>query len=241
MSKIRKITAVLLSMVMLVCCFTAPVSAASIADTATAISSGKEYSTKLYNYRDTKDFKITAAKAGDLTIDITSQLYYTDIYVYDSDGNKLRPSEIKTTSGEASEPYSEKHIQCIWNSAVEKYSGKLTYGIKKGTYYIRFERPLYDTAEKGNGKINFSVTVPTNSEKKSSISYLQITIPKGSTMQFSAVGTVANGDKLSWSSSKTSVATISSKGVVTAKAAGTALITAKLGTSIMMLRIKVTN
>lgn len=56
-------------------------------------------------------------------------------------------------------------------------------------------------------------------------------------MQLSTDG----GDKgITWSSSKSSVATVSSAGKVTAKKAGTTVITAKSGSGTAKIQIKVT-
>jgi len=60
-------------------------------------------------------------------------------------------------------------------------------------------------------------------------------IPKGTTQQFTATGTYSDGSTLdltgsvTWTSSKTSVATITTAGLATAKAQGTSQISAKLG------------
>ena len=59
----------------------------------------------------------------------------------------------------------------------------------------------------------------------------------GGTMQLS---TDAGSTGITWSSSKSSVAAVSSAGKVTAKKAGTTVITAKSGSSTAKIQIKVT-
>ena len=239
MTKLKKITAVLLSVVMFMCFFAVQASAESIYNTAKAISSGKSYSTQLYNYRDTADYKITATKSGSLVIKLTSQMYLTEVYVYDSDGNMVQLSDRKATSGEAKWHSDNYYSYNYWNETVEKFAGTLTYGIKKGTYYIRFERA--SDSGSGNGKINFTATFPTTSSSSTAkINYLSIPMKVGSTMQLSAVLSKTTVASVTWSSSKSSVASVTSKGKVTAKKAGSTVITAKLGTSTVKLRIKVT-
>lgn len=242
MTKLKKMTAVLLSMVMFMCCFAVQASAESIYNTAKAISSGKSYSTQLYNDGDTADYKITATKSGSLVIKLTSQMYRTDVYVYDSDGNMVQLSDRKATSGEANWDSYDYCSYNYWNETVEKFAGTLTYGIKKGTYYIRFERYIrWSNTYSGNGKINFTATFPTStSSSTAKINYLSIPMKVGSTMQLSAVLSKTTIASVTWSSSKSSVASVSSKGKVTAKKAGSTVITAKLGTSTVKLRIKVT-
>lgn len=64
------------------------------------------------------------------------------------------------------------------------------------------------------------------------------TLTKGKTYTLKMLGTKK---KVTWKSSKTSVATVNSKGKVTAKKAGTATITAKVGTKTYKCKITVKN
>lgn len=237
MSRIKKITAVFLSMVMFVCCFTVSAAAESIEDTAKAISSGKSYSTQIVEKHGNADFKIKASKAGELVVKFTAQLEVTKLHVYDADGNEILLAEKNIITGDYNRYYD---YMCYWNKTTEKYSGEHKFSIKKGTYYIRFTRDDgWDQG--GNGKISFTATFPTETEKKSNLNYFQITMKKGTSIQLGALGTVASGDALTWSTNKSSVATVSSKGLITAKAVGTATITAKAGSSTIKIQIKVTS
>ena len=236
MSKIKKLAAIMLSMVMLVCVFSVTAGAESIYDTAKAISSGKTYSITVSSWENA-DYKITASKAGDLKISVTSQNESYNVYVFDSNGNNVKVTDKTATSGWAHTYDYETRGNGEWNDTVERFVGTFTFAIQKGTYYIRMYRGY-----SGNGKISFSATYPTSSSSSSSakISYLSASISKGSTLQLGAVLTAESGTSVTWSSSKTSVATVSSKGKITAKAAGTAIITAKLGSSSVKIKIKVT-
>lgn len=78
------------------------------------------------------------------------------------------------------------------------------------------------TAKVGSKKLTCKVTVETPKISKKT---LTLNVKKTATLK--VTGTT---QKVKWSSSKTSVATVSSSGKVTAKKAGTATITAKVGT-----------
>ena len=225
MTKFKKLTAILLSAVMLVCCFAVQAGAASVFDTAKAINSGKKY-TKELKYNECADYKITANKSGKLVLKLTADIYRVEINVCDSDGAKLDPEEYKSASG-----YSW-YNKMEWDSSTEIASATYTYDIKKGTYYIR----LISLGEKG--KLNVTATFPSSeTDSSSKISCITIPMKVGGTMQLSTDG----GDKgITWSSSKSSVATVSSAGKVTAKKAGTTVITAKSGSGTAKIQIKVT-
>lgn len=238
MKKFGKILSCLLAALLLVTGLTIGAAAESIYDTASAITSGKEYSAKLYNKYDTADYKITVSKAGDLNIKITAQMEETDVLVYDADGNTVQLSEAKTTSGTASERRYDSgcRTETYWNRTVEKYAGTLSYGVKKGTYYIRFNR--YSST--GNGKLSFTATYPSSSSSKSAkISYLSMTLGKGSSVQLGTVLSGSSSQKVTWTSSKSSVVSVSSSGKISCKKKGTATITAKLGSSKVKIKIKV--
>ena len=72
------------------------------------------------------------------------------------------------------------------------------------------------------------------------LSYIQIEMKKGSTLQLSGILSDSTTGKVTWSTSKSSVATVSSGGKVTAKGKGNAVITAKYGSTSLSIYIKVT-
>ena len=228
MTKFKKLAAILLSAVMLVCCFALQAGAESVFDTAKAINSGKKY-TKELKRNECADYKITANKSGKLVLKLIADIYRVEINVCDSDGAKLDPEEYKSASG-----YSWNN-QMEWDSSTEIASATYTYDIKKGTYYIRI---ISISSINKKGKLNVTATFPSSeTDSSSKISCITIPMKVGGTMQLSTDG----GDKgITWSSSKSSVATVSSAGKVTAKKAGTTVITAKSGSGTAKIQIKVT-
>ena len=122
-----------------------------------------------------------------------------------------------------------------WDSSTEIASATYTYDIKKGTYYIRIiSLDFY----KNKGKLNVTATFPSSeTDSSSKISCITIPMKVGDTMQLT---TDAGSTGITWSSSKSSVAAVSSAGKVTAKKAGTTVITAKSGSSTAKIQIKVT-
>lgn len=209
---------------------------AGIADTAKSITSGQTVSTTLYNDDDQADYKINVTRAGTLKISLTTEMSACYIYIYDQYGNKVKVSSDAISSGryETGFQNGKDRYDARWNSVTEKYIGSINYGVNKGTYYIRFERALDD----GNGNLKFTATYPTTSTPQTKISYLSLTLSKGATLQLGAVVS-PSGSKVTWKSSKPSVATVSSNGKITAKAKGTTIITAKCGTSTQKIRIVV--
>lgn len=211
-----------------------PASADSIYDTAKAISSGKSVSTILPACGDTADYKVTVSGSGTLKFSIDSHMNKLSMEVYDSNGNLLSTIANTTTSGENSNIGYDIHCM-YWNNTIEKFKGTVSYSVKSGTYYIRFYRDIY--SYQGNGKLTFTATYPSGTST-AKINYITINLPKGSTL---SLGTDTTGSgTVTWKSSKTSVATVSSTGKVTAKAKGSTIITAKSGSSSKKIKIVVT-
>lgn len=213
------------------------VGADSIANTATAITSGKAVSTILPSCGDTADYKITVKNAGTLKLSIESEMKQAYVDVYDSDGNALSTIANTTTSGKCDSIGTDDH-DFWWNSTIEKYKGTVSYSVKAGTYYIRFVR----TNSTGNGKLTFTATYPsgTSSSGSSSASnakvyYIVLYLEKGDRLSLGA--TITKGAKVTWKSSNTSVASVSSSGKLTAKGKGSAIITAKCGSSSKTIKI----
>lgn len=80
------------------------------------------------------------------------------------------------------------------------------------------------------------LAMPTQASAKVKISKKSVTLIKGQTVTLKITGTKS---KAKWSSSKKSIATVSSKGKVVAKKKGTATITAKIGKKKYTCRVKV--
>ncbi len=231
----RKIAAVLSAAVIAVsACASMAVTAGadSIYDTAKAISSGKSVSTILPAYNDTADYKITVSGSGTLKFSIESQMKELYMYVYDSDGNKISTIANTDTSGYSADIGVKSHYM-VWNNTVEKYKGTVSYSVKSGTYYIRFNR----TSSSGNGKLTFTATYPTGSSSKAKINYITLNLSKGDSLSLGA--DMTGSGTVTWKSSNSSAVSVTSSGRVTAKGYGSAIITAKVGKTTKKIKIVV--
>ena len=276
MSKFRKMTAVLLSVMIIVCMFAVPASAedtddfeglseyAEVGDTVSKVI-GRKYAYDVGYYSDHMAYyKFELKSAGDLdlkiNIDGADQVF---VDLYRQDGNQARPQTAKYTSGKLFN--SGSTVFCRWKDYSKVITGTIPYkGLKAGIYYLRFTgvsvesvdpSPYYSKTIRGGeytgvikATLSFTPTSSSSSGSSSSSSsskttgkleYLSVTLKKGSTLSLGAV-TTGSSDGITWSSSKKSVATVNSKGKITAKAAGNAIITAKLGSTSVKIKVVVT-
>lgn len=234
MKKFTKIISVLMAAVMVVSalCVTA------FADTtskAKAVDSGKKisYTPELGEER---LFKVNLSKAGTLKLNIVSASFGTFVTVYDSDmAEEFKPEEVENIAGHI---YGSPEVNIYISSGAAKSKCNIEYKLKKGTYIIAVR-----TGQNGSvdGKTSVSFSYPQDKSESSDsakITSFSVTLKKGSTLQ---LGTILSGEgDVTWSTSKKSVATVSKNGKITAKAKGTAVITAKTGDSSMKITIKVT-
>lgn len=251
MKKITKVLSVLMAAVMLMTALCVPVSAADEFEKAKLVNSGSKVSFELKATKYESDgrtspggtgipkyFKVELSKKGTLKLDIISATSNVHIQVMDEEGAELfRPSKIVETTGNVLDQPSKK-CEIYWDSSIKKSKCTLSYALDKGTYYVKAYLGMYATVK---GKTSVSFTYPQDKSESSDsakITSFTITLKKGSTLQ---LGTILSGEgTVKWSTSKKSVATVTSKGKVTAKAKGTAVITAKTGDSSMKITIKVT-
>ena len=209
----------------------------SIFDTAKEIKSGVATSTIIddwgagYN----SDYKIIVSKSGTLIIELAAGWNIAQLNVFDSDGNTVVYNDYKVVSGKYEYFDTKEGIKIKWNSTTEKVKAKAYYPVNKGTYYIRAHRSGIIGA--GDGKLTLTATFPGATESTAKINYLTINLKKGDTLSLGA--SVSGSGTVKWSSSKPTVAAVSSSGKVTAKKAGSAVITAKVGSSSQKIKIVV--
>ena len=117
----------------------------------------------------------------------------------------------------------------------KKGTFKLTAGKKAGT-------TLVEVRLSSGVMVNVQITVQSGTVKTNYITGLKksVTVSKGKTYTLKpGLDPITSQEKVSYSSSNTKVATVSSKGVITGKAAGTAKITVKSGSKKATVTVKV--
>lgn len=238
----RKIAAVLSAAVIAVsACASMAVTAGadSIADTAKAISSGTTYKCEFVGDWEYSDYKINVSSSGTLSVKLDSTLEYAELELFDSDFNYVYISDYTITSGRKRGGGSGSwYIDLRWNNVGEKLASTTIWKVTKGTYYLRLHNN-YGTGIShswSSGKANITATYPSTTSA-AKFNYLTISLKKGDTLSLGADIT-GSGD-VTWKSSKSSVASVSSAGKVTAKSKGSAIITAKVGKTTKKIKIVV--
>ena len=249
MSKLKKLTAIFLSAVMLVCCFT--VNASAGGSEILSLKSGRK-TTAFIEAGKTATYEFFMSQEGDFILDAFMEgTAWARINVYDAETNELFiPADMPTERGQGGYDVNLKSTRILWEieSEPHTYKGKIRYWLPEGRYYLKLkivtakeELPADDYKnwkKDGNkdsgGKITFTANYAAG------IEYFEITMKKGSTIQLGAILSSSGKEKITWSSSKKKVAAVSSSGKITAKKAGTAVITAKVGNSTAKIQIKVT-
>lgn len=243
MKIIKKITAALIAGVMAVTALCAVVGAESIFDTKTTLPNGKKITISCNGgnmINDVvKNYKFKVSKSGKLSISYTTDsVQYIYISLYDSDGAALESDTAEAKSGSCRYSSWNKHTEIWWNSSSKVGTGKITFDLKKGTYYLKVECDDYN-----KGKFKFTPKYPTSDEGSSDakIDALTLSVKKGTKLSFGTMITgTADLSDIKWSTSDKKVATVSSTGTVKAVAKGSATITAKIGSSSVKIIIKVT-
>lgn len=240
----RKLMSVILAAVMVIGTLVVNASAAiSIDELARNLPSGEAKSFRLSKYSH-QYYRVVLSKKGTLELSISSNWGFIDVYVYDALGNKFMCSENIFSEGKGKE-MEDGCFRCIWNGSAETESaetvegtlameGTIKYELKKGTYYI--ELTTYSAL--GTDETTFKATYPTPDSADVQLSNITICMSVGDTITLE-VDAAPSNTKLTWSSSKKSVATVSSKGKVEAIEAGTTIITVKGGSSSQKIKIVV--
>lgn len=232
MKKFSKFMAVVLAAVLSLIVCVVPVGAESIYTSSKSIESGKTYSLNISEKEQVFNYKIKVEEKGTLKINIVSYMHMFVFKVFDKDGS-LQERTVDAKSG--SNGYYDR---LIWDESTEIFKGVVSYDVKPGTYYIQFARANYIFGDPQDGKITFQATAPggstssSSSVSSSSDVTIKITMDEGDKISLGAL--VSGKEKsVTWTSSKSSVAKVSSKGRVTAVKEGTATLTAKSGSTVI--------
>ena len=268
MSKIFRYAAGLLSAVMMMSVLAAVSFAAGVGfENAAAVKNGREYTAEIAE-GDIADYIVTVSRAGKLKLNFRSYINQINIAVLDSGENSIEPTDYDNTSGASwwvdsksaqSAKTSKKskiydkidnkqgYATVFWDTAERAYIGTITFDVSKGIYNIRVEN-LVNGGE--TGKITFSPEFPSDEPTASGssssgsdnsiISSMAVSVPKGTSIQLGVAVRSAENLTVTWSSSNRSVASVTSKGKVTARARGYAVITVSVNGSKARLTIKVT-
>lgn len=238
MKMIKKVAAILSAALIAVTAMAVTAFAGDTIDTAESISNGDKI-TKTVNAK-VHYYKLKSSGKGNLVIDLYSKVKSNNavsvsLNVYDKDGNEILANDYSATVGEAIQ-----YSNCLdfdYNRLVGNTEGTATYLIKKGTYYLKLS---YSGArandDYGSSTVTFTATFPSSTEA-AKFNYMTINLKKGDTLSLGADLT-GTGD-VTWKSSKPTVASVSSSGKVTAKAKGSAIISAKCGKTTKKIKIVV--
>lgn len=225
----KKIAAFLAAAVMAVTAVSVTAGAEYSFDDYKVINSGDYVHDSLNGSFDPKDYKIKVGGSGTLKINYLINLWLSDLIVYDAEGIVVPYNSLKIYSG-SDRALHYGYVTPEWNEDTEQCSFSTTYKVKKGTYYIRI---LTEADFNGSGAFSFTAEYPTTEATK--IDYLTVSLKKGSSLELGAA--LSGSGEVSWSSSKKAVASVDSDGIVTAKKKGSAIITAKCGTSSKKIKI----
>ena len=197
MTKLKKLTAVLLSVIMFVCCFSVQTGAVSVFSNSRKIDSMEYYSTSFddieYYY-----YKIVLPSSGSITFRVEEG--HAKATIFSSNADEV--AVVSTFNGEYSIEFNAGRSWKIPN-------------LSKGTYYLKLEK--YRAKEVKNFYYTFA---PDN---KPTIS-LALNVKVGDELDFSALASNYTG-KCTWKTTKSAVASVDG-GTVTCKKAGKAKIRA---------------
>lgn len=199
MTKFKKMAAILLSVVMIVCCFSVQAAAVGPYDFAQKLKP-LEYASDVLNDKQTEViYKIVLPSSGKI------RFHCTDCWA--SDWHPSNPvCELTDANGKVLS--SPNHLDSCQITAMVERDFKIP---KKGTYYWKISKGLHDVYWN-----NMYYTFIPDEDAKISI---VINLKVGQSLDLSAAADNYSG-KVAWKSTKTSVATVNN-GTVKAKKAGT--------------------
>lgn len=226
----KKRLSMVLAIIMVLSLFMLNTGAESAFASAKLLDFGKTRTYYLEN-GDKNYVKINAPSNGKIKITLTSYTKQVWMHVYNSDGNEIIKNKEEVSIGEWG---SWDVGDLLWNDISETAKGTRVYNVKKGSSYIAI-----DNGDSGiPGDCSIKITFIPNKDAVDAV--LNVTLEKGETLQLGAALTPSDStSKVSWKSSDTEIAKVSSSGKITAVGKGTATITATVNGMKFYLGVKV--
>ena len=174
---------------------------------------------------------------GDYCYDLTgtpiANELTTDAYnLYDEDGNKVVPYDKSAELGSAQINTGSKYGYGSWKSSEKSGKCSFDYNVDAGTYYI-----WVSNTGNSNGTGDIRLTPTFTKESDAALTLLSVRVSKGGSVQLLA--TVSGKGSIQWSSSDSSIATVSNTGKVSGKRKGNAVITATCGGTALSVNVTV--
>jgi uncharacterized protein YjdB len=191
------------------------VSAETMFDVAKAIDLNKAYQVVLTDDYMDNTLKFTVNAQTTITILMESDTRYSYYYIYNSDGEEMSSKNYNESSGDVGYNY------LYWNDKTEFAKGSCDYTLLKGTYYLQLKKSY-----EGGNLFKFKINDP-NASSVTALS-LSLTLEEDDEIQLGGIVSPSSA-KVTWKSSDSEIATVSSKGFVTAVSAGKVTITATAG------------
>lgn len=235
MKILKKALAIVISAAIVLSVMIVTASASTLAENARHIDSGVNYNFNVKGYENwtSTDYNailsVDATDSGTLSFYLECNSKSVRFYLYDENGNTLSTSNIYTETGTAREyTFPNNSVYAERSSAFEKYVGTLSYNVTPGTYYLKVEGYWKNYAP-DSIQLSVMADVPEK-EIVAEIEYFTITLNVGDKIKLGAIVNMAGSD-VEWTTSKKSVASVTSKGTVKAKKAGSAIIKAMYGSN----------
>ncbi len=234
---LKKVFCGVLSAVM---AFTMCISSSAADEEIKYIDSGKKISFQMESKGDYYNYKVELSKKGALSLKISASAELFYVMLLNENGEYMPDPEFEEEKGDCVFNPFTGAVFCSWDDGTESFKSTLKWNnLPKGTYCVKL---ISEYGHQIKGKTSISFSYPQEEKKeeaaKAELTGFTITLKKGDTLQ---LGALMDGEGIvKWSTSKKSVASVTSKGKVTAKGKGTATITAKCGDSKIKIKIKVT-
>ncbi|MBR5087842.1 MAG: Ig-like domain-containing protein [Ruminiclostridium sp.] len=235
MKLLKKLTALFAACVMAMTCF---VVNGAAADDCFDIDIGSSRTDKLAEFSKIR-YLFESDKSCELTVDVTfTGKYLVGVLVGDDeDGNIIteKPVQVKSVKGQAAilEVNGNSGFM-VSNDEGNTCSCRVKYKISKGTHLLTFSNESDQEELCVGGKLTVKLSA---SKESAALDRFTVSLSKGDTLKLGALLSDGTAGKVKWSSSKKSVASVNSKGKITAKSKGTTVITASDGNQKISINI----